>query len=351
MTTPNVHYAPYGKNADDSFNCGSREGGWTHSPDSVTCDGCKKASPGLWPATPNEIVLDNEKLLAIAERCSPPQSFYDEPDMPMDIDITSPAALSDAEVATFRELASKATRGPWTTTEVIDGYSGLVRPGISVHVRGGSHMYTYHRDMAFIAAARNIADRLVGEWEESKIAFAILEESVTHCNHGRVTFATCIECHDQYPAWAIESRMKCRSCELAAANARIAELTDALRSMLENYVHGQRNLGMSLESIHDVGCVTRAKAVLGGEKAPGTGWRARISELTAERDQLRQQLAEYEKHYARELYTNELADYRTMEQNWKEREAELKRQLAERDKEIERLRKEFERGDNLECLD
>lgn len=51
----------------------------------------------------------------------------------------------------------------------------------------------------------------------------------------------------------------------------------------------------------------------------------------------KERIAEYESHYARERYTNELADYRTMETNWLEREAALRQQLAERDAEIERL--------------
>lgn len=51
-----IHYAPYGPFGSGHFDCGTKAGkttGYTDNPQLVTCDGCKKASPGLWPdATP-----------------------------------------------------------------------------------------------------------------------------------------------------------------------------------------------------------------------------------------------------------------------------------------------------------
>ncbi len=43
-------FAPYGIQADGSFDCGASDGGYTGTPSSVTCEGCKAKSPGLWPA-------------------------------------------------------------------------------------------------------------------------------------------------------------------------------------------------------------------------------------------------------------------------------------------------------------
>ena len=45
-----VHYAPYGRNAIGEFCCGAKVGGYTDIMSRVTCDGCKRESPGLWPA-------------------------------------------------------------------------------------------------------------------------------------------------------------------------------------------------------------------------------------------------------------------------------------------------------------
>jgi hypothetical protein len=44
-----IHYAPYGRFADGSFHCGSKKGGWSQTPAHVTCEGCKRKSPGIWP--------------------------------------------------------------------------------------------------------------------------------------------------------------------------------------------------------------------------------------------------------------------------------------------------------------
>lgn len=46
---PPVHYAPYGKSENGTYHCGSTEGGYATQPWRVTCEGCKAASPGLWP--------------------------------------------------------------------------------------------------------------------------------------------------------------------------------------------------------------------------------------------------------------------------------------------------------------
>ena len=44
-----IHYAPYGKNAAGQFDCGAATGGYAVTPANVTCDACKRMSPGLWP--------------------------------------------------------------------------------------------------------------------------------------------------------------------------------------------------------------------------------------------------------------------------------------------------------------
>ena len=46
---PVVHYAPYGRNLNGLYECGHSTGGYTGEPIRVTCDKCKKLSPGLWP--------------------------------------------------------------------------------------------------------------------------------------------------------------------------------------------------------------------------------------------------------------------------------------------------------------
>jgi hypothetical protein len=47
--TDPIHYAPYGKNAAGEFDCGATDGGYSGQPIRVTCLGCMKRSPGLWP--------------------------------------------------------------------------------------------------------------------------------------------------------------------------------------------------------------------------------------------------------------------------------------------------------------
>lgn len=49
-----VHYAPYGRNALGTFDCGNSDGGYTDRPSEVTCDGCKAKSPGLWPGVADQ---------------------------------------------------------------------------------------------------------------------------------------------------------------------------------------------------------------------------------------------------------------------------------------------------------
>jgi hypothetical protein len=46
-----IHYAPYGPNCTGQFDCGAfaRNEGYSVNADDVTCEECKKKSPGLWP--------------------------------------------------------------------------------------------------------------------------------------------------------------------------------------------------------------------------------------------------------------------------------------------------------------
>lgn len=49
QTAP-IHYAPYGPHANYTFDCGAKGNeGYTGDPQAVTCLGCKRKSPGLWP--------------------------------------------------------------------------------------------------------------------------------------------------------------------------------------------------------------------------------------------------------------------------------------------------------------
>lgn len=66
-----VHYAPHGKNAVGKFYCGESEGGYTDNPQNVTCEGCKRASPGLWP------IIDAPPRPYIVCLCGSTR-FYDE---------------------------------------------------------------------------------------------------------------------------------------------------------------------------------------------------------------------------------------------------------------------------------
>ncbi len=63
-----IHYALYGPNADGTFDCGETRtcGGYTGDPNKVTCLGCKRKSPGLWPEH-QEKALDRDTLEAVAK--------------------------------------------------------------------------------------------------------------------------------------------------------------------------------------------------------------------------------------------------------------------------------------------
>lgn len=81
---------------------------------------------------------------------------------------TPPAApLTDAEVAAFRELASKATKGKWM---FVRQWNEGNCPTIAV---GGPDEFGDYEtitddDFAFAAESSNIADRLASEWEAQK---------------------------------------------------------------------------------------------------------------------------------------------------------------------------------------
>lgn len=71
---PLIHYAPYGPNANGTFNCGAHKGGYTDKPNNVTCNGCKAESPGLWPEAtqqeqPAAKKLPDSQLAAIVSIC------------------------------------------------------------------------------------------------------------------------------------------------------------------------------------------------------------------------------------------------------------------------------------------
>ncbi len=61
-----IHYAPYGPNRDGTFDCGEKCGGYTDDASKVTCIGCMKKSPGLWPEH-QEKALDRDTLEAVAK--------------------------------------------------------------------------------------------------------------------------------------------------------------------------------------------------------------------------------------------------------------------------------------------
>lgn len=91
--------------------------------------------------------------------------------------------------------------------------------------------------------------------------------------------------------------------------ARIAELEDALRSLLARDIQINRNLGMSLEAAK-TGAVLRAEALLGGTVPPAERYRATIATLTAERDRLWEAAEEFRDNIlnCRHLLAEELED-------------------------------------------
>ena len=192
--------------------------------------------------------------------------------------------LTDSEIAAFRELAGKVPSGEWHMS--FDEHCLLVLcDGVVVaevpFAEERTESQTEIDRAEFIAAARNIADRLAAELQELREQKIVLEQIA----NGAFDLA--------------EERKN----QLAAANARIAEITR------------DRDRCSAMEVFKD----------------------SAAEQFEAERDALRQRLADYEAHYARETHTNELADYRTMESNWREREAEYKKRLAEAEAEIEKL--------------
>ena len=199
--------------------------------------------------------------------------------------------LPDSEVAAFRELAGKQPDGEWYTS--FDEHCLLIIcEGVVVaevpfaKERKESQAEIDRAD--FIATARNIADRLAAERQEQREQKIVLEQIA----NGAFDLA--------------EERKN----QLAAANARIAEQEETIKAT-DDCMTG---IGRTALRLMDS-----------------------FIKMRAERDALRQRLADYEAHYAREAHTNELADYRVMEQNWREREAEYKKRLAEAEAEIEKL--------------
>jgi len=58
-----IHYAPYGPNKLNKFECGANRGeGYTGSPNHVTCEACKRCHPGLWPEYKDKPVDFNEAI-------------------------------------------------------------------------------------------------------------------------------------------------------------------------------------------------------------------------------------------------------------------------------------------------
>jgi hypothetical protein len=67
-----IHYAPYGPFANGVFSCGVATGGYTGSPAGVTCERCKKMSPGLWP----EVALEQRPADRPAEKPVAPTDHH-----------------------------------------------------------------------------------------------------------------------------------------------------------------------------------------------------------------------------------------------------------------------------------
>lgn len=68
--------------------------------------------------------------------------------------------MTQQEIEACKQRVVNASPGPWTVNEPLDGYASLIIPA-SPQTPYGTRIYTYHRDIDFIAHAREDIPRLL----------------------------------------------------------------------------------------------------------------------------------------------------------------------------------------------